>query len=191
MLKAEYHERVEQAFWKAAGDKRIPPTYRLKLRFQAGRFRALAKMAKKHQGQDDPSTEQVGHIARQLGITPAKAWKIFAAQQNSDSALFTPLNAQPSRKKMGSASFATKGIAKGAVEYTFDEETWAQAKPMFIAAAQGFCLAAKDIGKFANHLVDELRDVYGFTKENFEAMKPYLMRFLKEVRDGTIKLVAP
>ena len=30
-------------FWKAARDKRIPPTYRLKLRFQAGRFRAPSR----------------------------------------------------------------------------------------------------------------------------------------------------
>jgi hypothetical protein len=140
------------------------------LRFQAKRFRALARWARKIEGKDEPTAEVIGHIARQLLIKPEEAWRIVVGD----------------RRPQG----GTEGVAKSQRESTFDEETWAQAEPMFIEAMQEFGLAAKDIGKFANHLVNELRNVYGLTQENLEAMKPYLMRFLKDVRDGTIKITA-
>jgi hypothetical protein len=83
MLKAEYHERVEQAMWRRARDKRVPAWWRLHLRFQANRFRILARRAKKNQADSEPTAEQIGHIARQLRCSVADARKIITGGERS------------------------------------------------------------------------------------------------------------
>ncbi len=105
MLKPEYHERIEQAMWRRAGDKRVPAWWRLRLRFQANRFRTLARGATKSNATDEPTDESIGHIAGQLLIGSEEAWKIVGGN--------------------GRTQGATEGVAKSQKEPTFDEETWA------------------------------------------------------------------
>ena len=147
------------------------PRRRWRLRFQAKRFRALAKWARKIEGKDEPTAEVIGHIARQLLIKPEEARRIVVGD--------------------GRPQGGTEGVAKSQRESTFDEETWAEAKPMFIEAAQEFRLAAKDIGLLAVRLTRRLQNVYGLSVDAIEEMRPYLVRFIREVRNGTIEVVAP
>jgi hypothetical protein len=160
LFSADAHERLAQALLDASQDTKLPATQRFAYRIRAGQLRA--------------------HVERAQS---------FGAHHNSDSLPWRPLSVQSSQTTQ-SAPLTTKGAATSEVACTLDEKTWAQAKPMFIEAMQEFGLAAKDIGKFAIRLAGTLRDTYGFSRENFEAMKPYLMHFLEEVRDGTIKITA-
>jgi hypothetical protein len=77
---------------------------------------------------------------------------------------------------------------KVSVGLTFDEETWAKAKPLFIQAAKEFKIATDDIAQLAKLIVEALRDDYQLTKEQIENMRLYLARFISEVRAGTISL---
>lgn len=71
---------------------------------------------------------------------------------------------------------------------SFDEETWAAAKPFFLQAAKGFANAYKDIGEFARILIDELRTNFGWEPDALDNARPYLKRFVQEVKDGSIDL---
>jgi hypothetical protein len=71
---------------------------------------------------------------------------------------------------------------------TFNEETWARAKPLFIQAAKEFRGAADDITQLAKLLIVDLSDNYRMTEEALKEMRPYLIRFISEVRAGTISL---
>jgi N12 class adenine-specific DNA methylase len=74
---------------------------------------------------------------------------------------------------------------------TFDEETWAKAKPLFLRAADKFADAAADIRELLSRLINELRTVHGWTEDMFRAARPYIRRFADEVRSGDIKLYRP
>lgn len=153
--------------WRRARDKRVPAWWRLRLRFQANRFRTLARGATESNATDEPTDEFIGHIAGQLLIGSEEAWKIVVGN--------------------GRTQGATKGGANSQKVSTFDEETWAEAKPAFIEAVEEFRATAKDIDEFSKRLVKHFRDE-GMSTAALEEMTPYLARFLKEVRDGTLKI---
>lgn len=71
---------------------------------------------------------------------------------------------------------------------TFDEETYAKAKPLFASAVVNLKNASAD-------LRDAMRAVVSMVVERFGAeaaqnMKPYVVRFIADVRDGTVELGA-
>jgi hypothetical protein len=49
LLTAEQHEKMAQAFYEAAHDKKVPAEKRMEFRGGAKRFRILAKLAWKEQ----------------------------------------------------------------------------------------------------------------------------------------------
>jgi predicted RNA methylase len=63
---------------------------------------------------------------------------------------------------------------------SFDEETWAKAKPLFQAAIQKFKAAGADIKAMLVALMRELRDVRQWTAEMVQNARPYLERFARE-----------
>jgi hypothetical protein len=71
---------------------------------------------------------------------------------------------------------------------SFDEETWAKAKPLFIAAAQKFKEFASDVAELIRRVVVHMRTNFGLTREGMTEMKPYLRRFNDELQAGTITL---
>jgi N12 class adenine-specific DNA methylase/predicted RNA methylase len=73
---------------------------------------------------------------------------------------------------------------------TFDAETYAQAKPLFISAAKKFVAAGSDAGRLVQQIVVEMREKFGLTREGMEAMRPYLRRFIADVNRGDIELAA-
>jgi hypothetical protein len=74
------------------------------------------------------------------------------------------------------------------VRVTFDKETWAKAKPLFIQAAKEFKVAASDVNQLARLLIKDLHVNYKMTEQAIKEMRVYLMRFISEVRAGTISL---
>jgi hypothetical protein len=70
--------------------------------------------------------------------------------------------------------------------FTFDEETYAKAKPLFIQAAQKFAAFKDDIAELVRRMVVDMRTNFGLTREGMEAMKPYMRRFVDDVKAGAI-----
>ena len=70
---------------------------------------------------------------------------------------------------------------------TFDEDTYAKAKPLFMAAASDFKNAAADIAEIMRALIRKFLQTTG-NKDAVAKMKPYILRFVEDVQDGTIQL---
>lgn len=79
------------------------------------------------------------------------------------------------------------GKAKVSSGITFDAETYAKAKPIFLEAAAEFAGAYRDVAQLARTLVDELKAA-GYGMDVLRNMRPYLERFVQDVKDGTIDL---
>ena len=71
---------------------------------------------------------------------------------------------------------------------TFDEETYAKAKPLFQAALANFKDAAFDIREAMRAVVRMVLDKFG--EDAARNMQPYVVRFVRDVRDGVVKLTA-
>ncbi|MFL5605424.1 MAG: LPD38 domain-containing protein [Gemmatimonadaceae bacterium] len=72
--------------------------------------------------------------------------------------------------------------------FTFDEETYRKALPLFKQAVENLGAALSDVAELARRLVAHLRDTAGWTRDVFERARPYLTRFMDEVRSGAIQL---
>lgn len=72
----------------------------------------------------------------------------------------------------------------------FDDETYKKAKPLFEQAASKFSEAWADTRDLLRAIVTDLKARKGFTREVFERMKPYLERFVAEVKSGAVRLGA-
>jgi len=69
---------------------------------------------------------------------------------------------------------------------SFDEKTYEAAKPYFIAGIQHFKQAGADVADMMRALVTALRDQFGMDKETAMAMKPYVVRFMGDVKAGRV-----
>jgi predicted RNA methylase len=65
---------------------------------------------------------------------------------------------------------------------SFDEETYKQAKPHFEAAASAFSEFKSNLGELLKRMVGHLRDALKWTREAMEKVKPYLKRFIEDMR---------
>jgi hypothetical protein len=72
---------------------------------------------------------------------------------------------------------------------TFDEETYAKAKPLFLQALKNFKDAAADLREAMRAIVRMVLDKFG--AQATENMKPYVVRFIKDVQSGAVKLDSP
>jgi hypothetical protein len=72
-----------------------------------------------------------------------------------------------------------------------DEDTYAKAKPMFIEAAEKFSDFKYDIRELMRRMIDHLKDAYKWTSEHLKNARPYIVRFIQDVQDGTINLHKP
>jgi predicted RNA methylase len=66
----------------------------------------------------------------------------------------------------------------------FDEQTYAKAKPHFQAAISHLQQAGQDIQEVMRAIVRMVLDKFG--KETAQNMRPYVVRFVEEYRDGTL-----
>lgn len=103
-------------------------------------------------------------------------------------------NAQPLKDTAKSAvkesGDTLREIAKGLSELfggpkvssglTFDEKTYAAAKPHFEKAMQHFQQAARDVREVMSHLLKALNEQFGFAPDVLQRMKPYIVRFVEE-----------
>lgn len=71
---------------------------------------------------------------------------------------------------------------------SFDEETYAKAKPLFIKAAEKFGQFAGDVRELVKRMVGEMQRVHGLTRDGLENMRKYLRRFMEDVQAGVIRL---
>lgn len=68
----------------------------------------------------------------------------------------------------------------------FSQETYEQAKPLFLSGIAHFKEAASDVVAMSRALVRALRQEFGFGKDDVTRMLPYLERFIEEVQNGSI-----
>lgn len=66
----------------------------------------------------------------------------------------------------------------------FDEETYAKAKPLFKQAVAHLGDAGSDMKQAMQAIVNMVMDKFG--EEATQRMKPYVVRFVKDVRDGAV-----
>lgn len=74
---------------------------------------------------------------------------------------------------------------------SFDNDTYAKAKPLFVQAAQKFADAIGDVTELVKRMVGEMHRLHGLTRDALEAMRPYLRRFVEEVQSGALSLKPP
>ena len=65
--------------------------------------------------------------------------------------------------------------------FTFDEETYKKAKPLFEQAAQKFSAFMGDTRELVKRMVAHMRDTLKWPREVMERMGPYLKRFMSEI----------
>ncbi|MFG0381114.1 PLxRFG domain-containing protein [Pseudomonas sp. zbq_18] len=78
------------------------------------------------------------------------------------------------------------GAGKLGSGLTFDEETYAKAKPLFISAVANLRAASADLRDAMRAVVSMVVDRFG--AEAAQNMKPYVVRFIGDVRDGKVDL---
>jgi hypothetical protein len=83
--------------------------------------------------------------------------------------------------------FGGKG-AKLSSGFTFDEETYAKAKPLFKQAITKFAAAGRDVAEMVQRLVHHMVQL-GMSREAIQAMRPYVVRFVADER-ATAPLVS-
>lgn len=71
--------------------------------------------------------------------------------------------------------------------FTFDEESYAKALPLFKAAVTHLGEAVKDMREVVRALIKKFREA-GMSREALEAMQPYLKRFAEDVTAGKVSL---
>lgn len=69
---------------------------------------------------------------------------------------------------------------------TFDEENYAKAKPLFISAVANLNAASQDLREAMRAVVNLVVERFG--AEVAQNMKPYVVRFIADVRDGAVTL---
>jgi hypothetical protein len=67
---------------------------------------------------------------------------------------------------------------------SFDEDTYAAAKPYFQAGLAHVRQAGADIVEMMRALIAALRDQFGMDKDTIAAMKPYVLRYISDVKAG-------
>ena len=82
------------------------------------------------------------------------------------------------------ALFGAKSGGRMGSGLSFDENTYAQAKPLFIQAVSSLKNASADIREAMRAVIQMVTAKFG--REVTENMKPYIVRFASDVRDGTI-----
>jgi hypothetical protein len=80
------------------------------------------------------------------------------------------------------------GGPKVSAGFTWDEDTWQKAKPLFQQAAQRFREAFKDVAEVVSKMVNHLRRNFNWSLEMIDRARPYLRKFVEQVRAGTIRL---
>lgn len=70
----------------------------------------------------------------------------------------------------------------------FDEDTYAKAVPLFKAGVAHFREAANDVAAMVRALLKHLNEVAKMPPVMIQRMKPYIVRFIDDVKAGTIQL---
>lgn len=132
-----------------------------------------------------------------VGIVPGVGIEVGRNRSKEYEPVETAANAAKSAgsNALQGADAAIAGLAKlfggpGKMSsgLSFDEDTWKQAKPLFIEAAKKFSDAAGDVRKFLKLLIQELKDSYGFDAASMQRMRPYVRRLIDDVDSGAISL---
>ena len=79
------------------------------------------------------------------------------------------------------------GGAKFSSGLTFDDETYAKAKPFFISGAKHFGEAGRGVGETVKLLIRWLAQ-NGMDREAVERMRPYVRRFMEDLDSGAVNL---
>lgn len=131
-----------------------------------------------------PQVEPLGGMAP-LGAKPPAAPADRTAGQSLASAGKNTAEGLSSAIKGLGELFGGKGgrLNSG---LSFDEETYAKAKPLFIQAVRNLKDAASDLREAMRTIIRMVLDQFGV--ETADGMKPYVVRFVGDVQAGAINL---
>lgn len=134
-----------------------------------------------------PQTPQVAPLTGMapLGARPPAAPQDRTAGESLTSAAKNTAQGLSSAIKGLGELFGGKGgrLNSG---LSFDEETYAKAKPLFIQAVRNLKDAASDLREAMRTIIRMVLDQFG--AETADGMKPYVVRFVGDVQAGAINL---
>ena len=159
----------------------------------------------------ETSMYQLRAYAKQLGVPFAaveqadllKAVRkhLKAAEPKPEKAARKPRAPRSATKAAGSAVVNTAKALDNAIDglgklfggagklgsgLSFDEDTYAKAKPLFVAAVANLKNAASDLREAMRTVIEMITAKFG--RDTAQAMKPYIVRFVSDVRDGKVTL---
>lgn len=70
----------------------------------------------------------------------------------------------------------------------FNEENYQKSKPLFIKAAEKYVEFKDNLIALMGKLLHDMEHVYHLSKNNLRAMRPFVVKFMEDVRDGVVKL---
>lgn len=114
--------------------------------------------------------------------TPAKTEAAKAAESLTSAAKNTAAGLTAAIDGLGELFGGAGKINSG---LTFDEETYAKAKPLFKQAIAHLGDAGSDLKQAMQAIVNMVMDKFG--EEATQRMKPYVVRFVSDVRDGIVE----
>lgn len=110
---------------------------------------------------------------------PAKTEAAKAAESLTSAAKNTAAGLTAAIDGLGELFGGTGKLNSG---LTFDEETYAKAKPLFKQAISHLGEAGRDLRQAMQAIVNMVMDKFG--EETTQRMRPYVVRFVADVRDG-------
>ena len=119
------------------------------------------------------------NIAKNEPAKPAKTEAAKAAESLTSAAKNTAAGLNAAIDGLGELFGGTGKFNSG---LAFDEETYAKAKPLFKQAIAHLGDAGRDLRQAMQAIVNMVMDKFG--EETTQRMKPYVVRFVKDVGDG-------
>ena len=148
--------------------------------WKAGQFKAIVKRASPYGTYDAVADTRAEAISKALAAAQPKTAGQAAKSAAKNAAMGMGEIVQGLEALFGSKNKLSSG-------FTFDEDSYAKALPLFKAAVSHLGEAVKDMREVVRALIRKFRE-NGMSREAIENMAPYLERFAKDVTGGQISL---
>jgi predicted RNA methylase len=192
---ADVGQIFDEEFAKLFGDVEKAPA-RGDLRVRGERVGSILEAEKRHSDGDlvfvfhelDEEPHQIVNVGELAGYTSEQVLVLpqrTAGEAAASAARETGAGIEDIAKGLEQL-FGGKGRLGSGLQ--FDEETYAKAKPFLLAGVQHFKQAGQDVREAIRLLLIYLREKAAMTAEAINRMKPYVVRFVEELRAGKIQL---
>jgi hypothetical protein len=141
----------------------------------------------------DEVAKALSAAAKRIGGKKKKASTAPAAEPApeptvGEAAASAVSNAATGLDEVASGLFQLFGGPKVSSGFSFDEETWAKAKPLFLSGLSHMRAAGRDVVDMMKALLRYLQEKANFTADMVRAMRPYITRVITEVKAGVLAI---